>query len=638
MTPTTAEEGKEVASGTTIILTYVKDYSQTKDLTYTVEYYKDNVIDKTKTQTITEKVWINSEQTTVTVDRSQINTVNAFGDGYRFNHTNPEPIPSTIENNGVIKVYYVTRTDLSYTVNYLEKGTNKSLRTPKTVNNKTFGDEIISSSEIITIDGYIYNSVDKEKLVIGTGNNVINIYYEKINVTITKIAVDARGQEVEALYKYNEGEKVYYRLSVKNNGSSTIPSYTVTDTLPQELRYANGQEGVSGNTLTWNITNLSAGATTTKTITTIVNDKSTWQTEVEDATPEATIPTKKTGKAMNYWEYVRNTNKYNTNSEYYNCSFHLYNSQNGEVPHEDGSTQYPAENYSHVGFGRVDGIEYNTELSSIQDLNTIINTNNLVAQKITYAPEYPEIEGKLILWYVAKEINWAEETINGTTAFVKYHVDGVIVDINEVYSITNTAIGSDGKTASDMILASEERGAVSLAMNLMSKATTEDIANIESRINEVENEVENEAENEVEKAEKEEIKNDNEKEETENKDNNKLDNKNEIEKETENLDDEKNDSNVVTKPNECVEDEEINNNEVDSSETTIEDNLNEKTDSSMKNEVATETPNTDNQKENTVNNSLSEETNNNQTVDKEIINKTEDSKNINTNIKNNDMQ
>ena len=79
----------------------------------------------------------------------------------------------------VINIYYTKRTDLSYTVNYLEKDTNKVLHDQKVADNQIFETVIHSADEVITIDGYNYDSVDKDTLTIGTGENVINIYYTK---------------------------------------------------------------------------------------------------------------------------------------------------------------------------------------------------------------------------------------------------------------------------------------------------------------------------------------------------------------------------------------------------------------------------------------------------------------------------
>ena len=81
---------------------------------------------------------------------------------------------------------FTVRSDLSYTVNYLEKGTDNVLHAQKVQNGMTFDDVVKASDEIITIDGYNYDSTDKETLTITTGDNVINLYYTKrIDLTAT---------------------------------------------------------------------------------------------------------------------------------------------------------------------------------------------------------------------------------------------------------------------------------------------------------------------------------------------------------------------------------------------------------------------------------------------------------------------
>ena len=79
----------------------------------------------------------------------------------------------------MINIYYTKRNDLSYTVNYIDKDTNKAIIDAKTESNQTFGTVIKSENEKITIDGYNYDSLSPETLEIGTGDNVINIYYTK---------------------------------------------------------------------------------------------------------------------------------------------------------------------------------------------------------------------------------------------------------------------------------------------------------------------------------------------------------------------------------------------------------------------------------------------------------------------------
>ena len=136
---------------------------------YTVEYYYDGEKDTTKTDTI---------------EATYQDVISTYTDknitGYKLEKTENLPLTvSEVETNNVIKVYYVKRTDLSYTVNYLEKGTTNVLHEQKVVGNQTYGTVIKSSDEEITIDGYDYDSADKETLTIGTGENVINLYYTK---------------------------------------------------------------------------------------------------------------------------------------------------------------------------------------------------------------------------------------------------------------------------------------------------------------------------------------------------------------------------------------------------------------------------------------------------------------------------
>lgn len=87
----------------------------------------------------------------------------------------------TLKKDLKLVAQWTVRTDLSYTVNYLEKDTNIVLHEKKIQTGVTFGAEIDSADEIITINGYNYDSADKDKLTIGIdeSKNVINIYYTK---------------------------------------------------------------------------------------------------------------------------------------------------------------------------------------------------------------------------------------------------------------------------------------------------------------------------------------------------------------------------------------------------------------------------------------------------------------------------
>ncbi len=154
--------------------TVINVYYRPNSYSYRVEHYYDGEIDNSKTDTIHALYGSEVDKNTLTLKPKN---------GYEFEKTENCPLTiGTDESKNVIKVYYKKKADLSYTVKYLEKGTNKKLHNEKTVENQTFGAEITSASEKIDIDGYNYDSVEpEEKLTIGTGENVITFYYTKRN-------------------------------------------------------------------------------------------------------------------------------------------------------------------------------------------------------------------------------------------------------------------------------------------------------------------------------------------------------------------------------------------------------------------------------------------------------------------------
>ena len=98
----------------------------------------------------------------------------------------------TIEVN-----YYYRLKEYNYKVNYLEKETNQVLSTQKEQTGITFGTIIDSNAEKIEINGYNFDSVDKNNLIIGTNENVINLYYTKKNDLSYTIHYKEQGSEKE---------------------------------------------------------------------------------------------------------------------------------------------------------------------------------------------------------------------------------------------------------------------------------------------------------------------------------------------------------------------------------------------------------------------------------------------------------
>ena len=145
-------------------------YYQLKNYSYTVNYLEKD----------TNKTLHDTKQGGNLVYGSKVNASDEVIDidGYNYDSVDKDVLTIGTKNN-VINIYYTKRTDLSYKVNYLEKSTNKVLHDQKNKGNMTFESVVKSSDEVIDIDGYDYDSVDKDTLTISTGENVINIYYTK---------------------------------------------------------------------------------------------------------------------------------------------------------------------------------------------------------------------------------------------------------------------------------------------------------------------------------------------------------------------------------------------------------------------------------------------------------------------------
>ncbi len=162
-------------------------YTKRTDLSYTVNYLEKD----------TNKVLNQSKEVNDVEFETVINAGEEIIDitGYEFDSLNPEKLVIDVENN-VINIYYTKRTDLSYTVNYLEKDTNIVLNQSKEVNNVEFETVINLEEEIIDITGYEFDSLNPEELTIGTDSNVINIYYTVLHGTVKVKYVDSNDKEI----------------------------------------------------------------------------------------------------------------------------------------------------------------------------------------------------------------------------------------------------------------------------------------------------------------------------------------------------------------------------------------------------------------------------------------------------------
>lgn len=153
---------------------YVTDENQTKELSYTVEYYKDGKKVENDTQVVKQTKQV-LESDTLTVKSEEINIKDKYV-GYKFVKTNPELIPEVIKNKGVIDVYYEKDT-FTYEVRYyFNRVLDESLTEKGTA---LFGDKITSYTDKVKED-YTLETVENLPLVISedASKNIINVYYK----------------------------------------------------------------------------------------------------------------------------------------------------------------------------------------------------------------------------------------------------------------------------------------------------------------------------------------------------------------------------------------------------------------------------------------------------------------------------
>ena len=162
-----------VADGTVIRIYYVKDDSQKVEVKYTVEYYKDGMLQENDTRVITDNVWVNDDKV-LAVNVDEINTVNKYK-GYSFKNTNPEIIPEVINDGGVIKVYYVINS-YPYIIYHVEKGNTENILGIQKGTKKYKDTVKVKECEYT---GFTFDSKNKEEIVIDTDNNVAYVYYTR---------------------------------------------------------------------------------------------------------------------------------------------------------------------------------------------------------------------------------------------------------------------------------------------------------------------------------------------------------------------------------------------------------------------------------------------------------------------------
>ena len=210
---TTVENGAEI-----------KVYYEKESYGYTIYYYKDAISGENLLGRIPGIAKFESK---ITADTTKF----IPEEGYVFVGTAPSMTIEIDSTKNILNVVYTRVKTLSYTINYLEKGTTKILKT-ETVPNQEFN-TIITITELeipnkITVDSkeYVYSNkftTAQEppvtgKITIGTNLslNVINLYYERPELKTEKTSTVSTTAQSGKAYP---GDEITYTIKVWNEGS-----------------------------------------------------------------------------------------------------------------------------------------------------------------------------------------------------------------------------------------------------------------------------------------------------------------------------------------------------------------------------------------------------------------------------------
>ena len=203
-------------------------YAKKTDLSYTVEYYKDgekisNDADNTKgNQTFGDKI----QSSDIDINKYKPSI------GYK-NGTIETDMPYEIkEEDNIIKVCYVKRNDMSYTVKYLDKANDEELLASEVRNDKTF-EEVYTETAKDAPYGYKLVSNKTQEIKVDAEDKVVIFYYEKRNDFKYSVKYLEEGTDKELAdteYRDNKSYLESYSEKAKN-----ISGYNVVGEDTQEF-------------------------------------------------------------------------------------------------------------------------------------------------------------------------------------------------------------------------------------------------------------------------------------------------------------------------------------------------------------------------------------------------------------------
>ena len=195
-------------------------YKKRNDLSYTVEYYKEqNKISNDNDNTVNNQTFGNKVQE-AEIDKNKYKPLLGYKDG-----TIETDMPYEIkEEDNVIRVCYVKRDDMSYTVKYLDKANDEELLNSEVRDGKTF-EEVYTETAKDAPYGYKLVGNDTQEVKIDAEDKVVVFYYEKDNTFGYKVNYLEKGTDKELAPQKNVTDKTYSETYTET--AKTIKGYKV---------------------------------------------------------------------------------------------------------------------------------------------------------------------------------------------------------------------------------------------------------------------------------------------------------------------------------------------------------------------------------------------------------------------------
>ena len=197
---------------------YIQSFEPLKETIVAYEVQKTNVyiqhINKNTNEIIEQEVLNDIEVDTIILSSEYKKDIS----GYEYDSVESE-IVQVSQTNNIVKIYYnpIEENKFDISINYYEKGTINKLIESKVLYSQEEGTIINSKDYYVDIDGYTFDSVDKEKLIVDKDNTSINFYYVKDNNLPDEVTYD-----VNLIYVDENNNEIHERKLLLSIVESTV--------------------------------------------------------------------------------------------------------------------------------------------------------------------------------------------------------------------------------------------------------------------------------------------------------------------------------------------------------------------------------------------------------------------------------